>query len=110
MSLDFYLMVPDETAPDGQRYVFGENATHNLTPMWREACVYDALYMSDGRPAWSQIATLMLGVLTMIVYPDTFKALEPANGWGNYEGALEFLQNVCQACVSNPEAIIHISK
>jgi len=42
--------------------------------------------------------------------PEKYKLLNPSNGWGSYEGALEFLQNVLVACTTHPLAKVYVSK
>jgi hypothetical protein len=35
--------------------------------------------------------------------------MNPANGWGDYDGALEYLRDLLIACAAHPKAEIHIS-
>lgn len=121
MSLDFSLFTPPEPAKPpcptcghaGPSFEPGEvywrNATHNLSPMWRQAGIRDALYESEGQTAGSILPTLRLGLAKMVASPAEYKALNPKNGWGSYEGALDFLRTVIAACEANPDAIIEVS-
>lgn len=86
------------------------NATHNLTEMWTEAGCFDALYNSDGIKAKHIRPFLEKGLKLMIIKSDSFKKLNPENGWGSYEGAVKFLENVINACLENKESRVHISK
>jgi hypothetical protein len=104
MSLDFYLSAMRPTS------VFSGNATHNLTAMWREAGVYDALYMSEGKTAGEILHVLREGLSRMRRHPEVFEALNPANGWGNYEVAVSFLEDVVKACDTYPDATVGIWK
>lgn len=104
MSLDFYL---EETRPTE---IFWRNITHNLSPMWRKAGVYEALYNSEGKKAGELYVTLEKGLHHMTYHAEEYRALNPSNGWGNYEGALAFLKDVMDACNENPGAIVRISK
>lgn len=104
MSLDFYLV---KVLPTN---VYSRNITHNVGAMWTQAGVRDALYNSEGLKASEVLRVLRSGLSLMKKYPNKFKALNPENGWGNYEGALAFLTSVIAACEEDPDAIIHISK
>jgi hypothetical protein len=89
--------------------VYGANYTHNVTPMWKLAGVYEALYMSDKQKAQSLIFTLSKGIKIMQDNPDDFIALNPENGWGSYETALAWLIKLRDNCIEFPEGNIEIS-
>ena len=112
MSLDFYLIAEIDTGGVEPfiAYLFEANATHNLTPMWSLAGVYDALYMSHGKLAGEIRNTLLDGCRKMIAEKAEFEKLNPSNGWGNYDCALEFLTKTAQACAEHPKAKIRMSK
>ena len=40
--------------------------------------------------------------------PNKFKKFNPENGWGSYEGLLNFTQNYLDACEENPESIVKV--
>jgi len=108
MSLDFSLWVKviDEDNPQGE--LFTANYTHNVTPMWRLAGVYDALYMSKGQKAGDLVNILLMGVACMVKGSGNYIALNPPNGWGDYETALVFLRKVLAACAAHPDAIVDV--
>ena len=108
MSLDFYLH--EGGVPSNRTEIFWRNATHNLTPMWSLAGCYDALYDSEGKLAREIVDCLRLALIKMEDCPDDYIALNPANGWGNYPGAVNFLRAVKDACAANPDGVIRISK
>lgn len=112
MSLDFCLNFSVDLGGPGlyTDSVFSANITHNVSPMWRKACVFSALYESEGRAAGELVSTLEAGVTDMQKEPDGYRALNPSNGWGDYDGALEFLQDVLEACKKYPKAIVWISR
>lgn len=81
------------------------NCTYNLGPMLRAA----------GFPQWAALlgapASEVGGVLTSVAdelrrAPDRYRQYNPANGWGSYEGALEFLNNFAGDCALNSAARI----
>jgi hypothetical protein len=110
MSLDFYLA--QEACPTcgcAEHEVFWRNITHNVHAMWRLAGVSAALYESAGRKAAEIIPELEAGIADMEARPEVYTPLNPANGWGNYAGALNFLRSVRDACLQSPKATIRIS-
>lgn len=38
-----------------------------------------------------------------------YRSLNPENGWGNYEGALKYLQDIHTACIEHPACTIEVS-
>ena len=104
MSLDISIMKIQPVA------VYTNNYTHNVTPMWKLAGVYDALYMSEGMIAGSIVGILNEGIQRMTLDPAAYKALEPANGWGNYDGALRFLMAFRDACELNADGVVEVCK
>ena len=112
MSLDFDLAVRCEDAGDGVErwhYLAEWNYTHNVSKMWREAGCYEALYQSHGKLAKHIVDDVELAVKEMAANPDKYRAMNPQNGWGNYDGALEMLQEICNALQRYPLAIVFIS-
>lgn len=81
--------------------------TYNLAPMFKYALGF-GLRELDGRLAGVVIHELRRAIAAMQNDPRTFKGLNPPNGWGSYEGALEFLQNFLKDCLEHPKATVHI--
>ena len=104
MSLDFSI---EEIQPTS---VFNDNYTHNVTPMWNLAGVYEALYESEDKKTLEIVQTLKNGLTNMLLHPDDFKKLNPENGWGDYDTAVNFLRDVIHACEKHPNGTIRISK
>lgn len=104
MSLDFWLQEMQLVN------VFDANYTHNVTPMWREAGVYDALYNSEGKKASEIIPILERGLVKMRENPEVYEAMNPENGCGSYESAVPWLQSVLNACREKPDAVIVVWK
>lgn len=42
--------------------------------------------------------------------PDKFKKLNPANGWGDYDGLLAFVAAYLEACMEHPDATVRVSR
>jgi hypothetical protein len=111
MGIDIWLTINVDTG--GEPYdatLFECSATHNLGRMWARAGVYDALYNSDGKQAGEIAGVLLAGLEEMQTKPDDYKPLSPPNGWGTYDGALDFLGRLARACQAYPKAIVRVSK
>lgn len=107
MSLDVYLTTMLPTA------VFSKNITHNLNKMAEEAGLYQHLWRPEelGITKAAELVTpLAEGLIRLRKDPDRFRALNPANGWGSYEGLVEFVQKYLQACIDNPDADVEVSR
>jgi hypothetical protein len=104
VSLDIYLEQP------GIVTVFDTNYTHNVTPMWRKAGCYDALYMSEGKSAAEVLPALRAALYAMQSDSDGYRALDAPNKWGTYETALPWLERLVAAFEENPNATIRVSK
>jgi hypothetical protein len=112
VSLDVYLTT--ETTAGGseprREHLYERNITHNMSKMWNKAGVWDALYESHGKQAKDIIATLENGVADMAMKKGEYLPLNPENGWGSYEGALDFLSDYLAACKEYPLATIGVSR
>lgn len=56
------------------------------------------------------IEPLEIGLALLKSDPDRFKAFNPANGWGNYEGLVEFVESYLEACKEYPDANVEVSR
>ncbi len=99
------------TQPE-ERDVFASNYTSNCSRMWDEAgcALRDWAYdKAAGRTAATLIEPLRTAIRAMEENPERFRAMEPDNKWGSYEGAMEFLRSILSACEQYPEALIYVS-
>lgn len=88
---------------------YSGNYTHNVTPMWELAGCYDALYMSNWQLAETVIPSMREAVAKMESDPAAYRALNPSNGWGDYDSALKFARTFLAACEAHPKATIGVS-
>lgn len=102
---------------EGKEYitneVFSRNITHNLAPMAKDAGLYKALWCAEDcgvRHAGQLIPMLKYGLERLKKFPDRFKALNPSNGWGNYEGLVAFVEAYLAACEEYPRAEVSVSR
>lgn len=110
MSLDIYLTALRITT------VFESNITHNLGAMAREAGLYTYLWrpeelgMGEHVKAGQLTVPLREGLVRLRADPDKYKALNPENGWGNYDNLVELVRQYLEACETNPDATVRVSR
>lgn len=113
MSLDVTLT---KTMPTG---VYTSNITHNLSKMANQVMLESGLTLRDvlwhpeknGLYYARDISEMLDEAFnTLLAEPDRFKTYNPENGWGDYEGLVDFVYGYRNACWDNPEAEIGVSK
>ena len=109
MSLDINLMVTKPTS------VWDYNITHNLGKMAAQVRLSNGhtLYQVLWRPeeidieyAGEIIRWLEEGLSMLLSDPEKYKEYNPENGWGSYEGLVQFVEEYIKACVANADAKI----
>ncbi|MGA4964473.1 hypothetical protein [Streptomyces pseudogriseolus] len=111
MSYDIALYLQVDTGgPEPIDYCAADigNYTSNVSGMWTEALGH-RLADLHGRTAGDSVTSLRNAIADMETRPDHYQAMNPPNGWGDYEGALEYLRQLHTACCAHPKADIHIS-
>lgn len=104
MSLSIFLTAKVDTD------VVAKNITHNLTGMWKEAGVFDALYESEGKTAEEVLPELEAGLALMIQDPERFEKFNASNGWGTYKHAVPFLSELIAGFKKYPNGVIKVSR
>lgn len=107
MSLDFSLekMMLSE--------VYSNNITHNLNKMAQEAGLYDVLWRPDENDIYTaaeMIPHLEAGLVRLRANREHFEKFNPTNGWGNYVGLVNFVNQLLQACKADPDARVRVSR
>lgn len=90
-----------------KKTLFEANISHNLNTMSERAGLYEVLWRPEeiGITVASQmIKPLIEGLKWLKSDPPKFKAFNPKNGWGNYEGLCDFVQKYLDACTEFPFA------
>lgn len=98
--------------------VFEWNITHNLGEMADQVKIGDhTLYQYLWRPeeigvthARQLIDPLSQGWLFMLSNQERLEKFNPANGWGDFDGLLEFVEAYIKAAVKYPDATIEVSR
>ena len=125
MSLDVYLRgepyeedcrcphCDNEHKKQEREEFFQWNITHNLGKMAREAGLYDACWRPDEigitKASWL-IEPLEKGLDLLKKNPARFTPFNPSNGWGNYDGLVEFVERYLKACRDHPDANVSVSR
>ena len=133
MSLDFYVNIPEsrayirrngriETLAIKDEKCVSEhvgNITHNLNIMAMHVPVSETLTLYNvlWRPDESNLKTtddilgyVTIGVKYLIDHKDELLQYNPENGWGDYDGLLDFAKSVGSACLFNPNCTIEVDR
>jgi hypothetical protein len=91
--------------------VYQANITHNLSGMADEAGLYEPLWHPEAlgfTTAQQLITPLRTGLQVLQADPARFQSLNPPNGWGTYEGLVQFVAAYLAACEQYPEATVSV--
>lgn len=108
MSYDIDLMIDTGT---GELHTICDvgNYTSNVSAMWCKALGGFTLSSLNGRIAGECVAMLETAVEHMRNNPDDYTPMNPRNGWGNYDGATDYLCMLLNACKKHPKTTIIVS-
>jgi hypothetical protein len=86
------------------------NYTYNCSTMFRLALLveYEGLNGLSGKLAKDVIPALEIAISRMENDPDKYKAMNPTNGWGDYESALEYIRGILNGCREHPATILRV--
>lgn len=87
--------------------------THNLTAMANAAGIYQHIWCPEElgiAKAAALVEPLRAGLDKLQVAPDFYKRHNPENGWGSFEGLVEFVEQYLAACEQYPHATIEVSR
>lgn len=85
------------------------NYTSNVAPMWRRAMPEtDGLTGMEEMNAGEAAAVLREGIARMEADPEPYRALNPENGWGDFDSQLTALRELAHACEASPQAVVAI--
>jgi hypothetical protein len=56
------------------------------------------------------VEQMRMGLTALKADPSRFKALNPENGWGSYDGLVSFVTAYLEACEANPTATVEVSR
>ena len=99
--------------------VYSGNITHNLGHMAaavqvsKDLTLYDILWRPDEHGithARTIVDYVYTGWKELLRQPEKYKKYNPENGWGSYEGLVDFLRVYHAACMENLDAKIEVSR
>lgn len=107
MSWDIWL----ETEVDGHKITLpgtSFNYTHNCNRMIRSAGFTEWPYSVDGWNAEELEPRLYAATVIMAADPETYRAMNPENGWGDYDSLMDQLGHVMDVCQKFPSATVRM--
>lgn len=99
--------------PDEKEELYWANITHNLGTMADAAGIYKHLWRPEElgiKKAGELVAPLTEGLAKLKADPAYYKTFNPKNGWGNYDGFVDWVEKYLTACTENPDGTIEVSR
>jgi hypothetical protein len=93
---------------DQEVELWWRNHTSNTSGMWRAAGV-DIAELAGVKGEQVAVA-VNAAIEEMERNPDTYKAMNPPNGWGSYETCLDFLRDLRAAAARFPDLPLWVSR
>lgn len=89
----------------------GINMTYNISPMIELATNGVGLPDMNGKLGLHLVPILEAAVAEMWrpEKKEAFEALNPKNGWGDFHGCREFMQQILDMCRRHPNATLNVS-
>jgi hypothetical protein len=103
MSYDVDLQIDTGNGPVS---VCSWNYTSNCAPMWRAAGCDIAEF--DGKPASEFRAALTGAIDAMTAEPHKYRAMNPPNGFGDYDSCLKWLGEMRDACTTHNRCSVRV--
>ena len=111
MSYDFGMRRPEcPHCKQGGDLPYHKNMTGNVGAMFHKALGGHSITSLNGVPGWVAESHLRLAAIAMRGAPETFRAMNPPNGWGSYESALETIEELWRWCREEPTALLVVSQ
>lgn len=105
MSLDLYLGTgPCETCGRAYETLVNETYTYNVSPMWYKIYPDDeSMVYIDGMKGAKAYNKLAHAKKVLEQNKEEFESMNPLNGYGSYEGFVEFLDKLMKHTLANPK-------
>lgn len=85
------------------------NYTYNVSPMYYKAFGEGGIYSLSAMAGHTAAPFIKGAITTMRENENEYKALNPSNGFGDYEGAITYLAKILHGCEEHPEAQVFIN-
>lgn len=115
MSYDVYFEI--DTGADDVTEVGWRNYTSNASVMWSRAleavgATFPLGVLIDETPAATDLGPIVAKAAEYMrtAGQPAFADLEPKNGWGDYEGALAFLEWIAAGCARHSLCRVRVSR
>ena len=107
MSYDITFVIPGTADDPVEPW---RNYTSNVSGMWSEAIGIERLadLIRDNPKPADLLPYIERGIEAMKAHPDKYRAMNPSNGWGDYDGALAYLEWLAQGCRDYPGAEVSV--
>lgn len=99
--------------PGKTEEAYWANITHNLCGMAEAAGIYKHLWRPEEigiKKASELIEPLTVGLAELKSKPGHYKHFNPKNGWGDYDGFVDWVERYLTACKEYPEGEISVSR
>ncbi|PZG07179.1 hypothetical protein C1I95_31390 [Micromonospora craterilacus] len=107
MSYDIHLSI-DSGGPEPATVWGSWNYTSNCGAMWRRAGADLAEF--EGKTAAECLPILVAAIRRMEDEPATYQAMNPPNGWGDYDSLLHALRQLADAFRAHPKATVEVHR
>ena len=115
MSLNVYLSIDVDTG-GSEPYtaeLFDWNITHNLNTMAENSGLHKCLWRPDENNMTSAkdlINPMEKGLKELVCNQKRYEQYNPINGWGDYNGLVNFVRHYLTACKAHPYADVRVSR
>lgn len=82
--------------------------TYNVSAMYYEAFGENGLRAIDDMKAGDAVPILKKAIIYFIEHEEELKLLNPENGWGDYEGAKRYIENILVECKLHPACTVRV--
>lgn len=99
--------------PEKTEEAYWANITHNLSRMADAAGIGTHLWCPEElgiTKAGELIEPLTAGLAELKSKPDHYKQFNAKNGWGDYDGFVDWVERYLTACKEYPEGTISVSR
>lgn len=83
--------------------IWSRDPTYNLRPMWEAAGVPFGEGV-EGKRVVEILPDLHRALRALLDEPERFRAMNPSNGWGSYDGLVEVVRSALEAAERYPNA------
>ena len=109
--MSYWVSLNVDTGGEELSEVWSSNMTSNVSGIWRRV-IGRPLHEFDQKPAIELGDAIDDGIWKASVpsFVEECRKLEPGNGWGDFESAIEYLRSIADACRSHPKTIVCVSR